>query len=392
MATETQTQTELLPFHRPLIDEEEIQAVVEVLRNGWLTTGPKVHEFEQEFARVVGSQYALAVSSCTAGLHLALEAIGIKPGDEVLLPALTFTATAEAVAYLGAKPVLVDCEPEHFNMDVQELRRRVTYRTRAIMPVHFAGHPCGMSEIMEFARSRNISIIEDAAHAFPAQYKGRNIGTLGELTAFSFYATKTLTTGEGGMVTTDDQRLAERIRLMSLHGMNKDAWKRYAANGSWRYEVVEAGFKYNLTDIQAALGLVQLSKSSGMRERRAQISRRYTELLCDIPCYQVPVSNGDVLHAWHLYVLLIERNRLRIDRDELFDQLRMRGIGCAIHFIPLHFHPYYQRKWGYQIGQFPVTEHYFERCISLPIYPGMTNEDVDRVVGALVDIYKTFRR
>lgn len=388
----TLTQNTFLPFHVPLIEEDDIQAVVQVLRSGWITTGPKVQQFEEEFARFVGARYALAVNSCTAGLHLSLEAIGLQPGDEVLVPALTFTATAEVVAYFRAKPVLVDSEANYFNIDFDDLQRRFTSRTRAIIPVHFAGHPCDLDPILDFARSHQVAVLEDAAHAFPAQYKGRNVGVLSTLTAFSFYATKTLTTGEGGMVTTNDQQLADRIRVMRLHGMSKDAWKRYDVQGSWRYDVVDSGFKYNLTDMQAALGLVQLSKANAMRARRAQIAERYTEALRDIPAFRLPQTSTAVQHAWHLYVVLIKPEMLRICRDEVIEQLRERGIGCAVHFIPLHFHSYYQREWGYAPGQFPVVEYYFERCISLPIYPGMSDFDVDRVTEALADVYRTFRR
>jgi dTDP-4-amino-4,6-dideoxygalactose transaminase len=388
----TAAQTTFLPFHVPLIEERDIQAVVEVMRRGWITTGPKVHEFEEEFARTVGARYALAVMSGTAALHLGLEAIGLEPGDEVLLPALTFAATAEVVHYFRAKPVLVDSEPNYFNIDVNDLQRRFTSRSRAIIPVHFAGHPCDMAPILDFARNHQLAVIEDAAHAFPARYRNQTIGALSPLTAFSFYATKTLTTGEGGMVTTNDQRLADRMRLMRLHGLSKDAWKRYDENGTWRYDIIEAGFKYNLTDIQAALGLVQLSKANAMRDARIHIAEKYTEALQEIPAFRLPQASTDVQHAWHLYVILIELDKLSIGRDQVIEELRKRGIGCAVHFIPLHFHSYYQNKWGYAPGQYPVVDHYFERCLSLPIYPGMSDADIGRVVEALADVYRRFRR
>ena len=388
----TAVHTGFLPFHVPLIEEDDIRAVVEVLRNGWITSGPKVCEFEEEFARFVGTSYALAVTSCTAALHLSLEAVGLQEGDEVLVPALTFAATAEVVAYFRAKPVLVDSEPRYFNIDFEDLQRRFTSRTRAIIPVHFAGHPCDMDPILEFARINNIAVIEDAAHAFPAKYRDRYIGGLSPLTAFSFYATKTLTTGEGGMVTTNDQQLADRICLMRSHGMSKDAWKRYHELGSWRYDIVDAGFKYNLPDIQAALGLVQLSKANSMTARRKRIADKYTQALRDIPAFRLPQTSSDVQHAWHLYVILIAPEMLRLGRDEIIEELRRRGIGSAVHFIPLHFHSYYRRKWGYAPGQYPVVDHYFERCLSLPIYPGMTDVDVERVIEALLDIYRKFKK
>lgn len=381
-----------LPFHMPLIEDGEVEAVVEVLKSGWLTTGPKVKEFEDAFARYIGVRHALAVSSCTAALHLALEAMGLKKNDEVLVPTLTFTATAEVVAYFDAKPLLVDCEPHWYNLDLEDAERRITPRTRALIPVHFGGHPCAMDSLMQLAEARRLVTIEDAAHALPAKFKGRNIGTWSPLTAFSFYATKTLTTGEGGMVTTDDDTFAERINVMRLHGMSRDAWKRYSAEGSWRYDVVEAGFKYNLTDLQAALGLVQLAKCEAMRQRRAGIAAAYSSVLAEIDAYRTLKASPDVEHAWHLYVVLVRPEVLRIHRDQVIEELHRRGIGTAVHFIPLHLHPYYQRRWDYRPGQYPVAEDFFDRCISLPIFPGMTEDDVGRVVQALKDVAVKFRR
>lgn len=364
----------------------------QTLRAGWLTMGPRTEEFEEAFARYIGCKHALAVNSGTAALHLALEAVGLRPDDEVLLPALTFTATAEVVAYFKAKPVLVDSERSHFNLDVEDAEGKVTPKTRALIPVHLAGHPCDMKAVAEFAASAGLTTIEDAAHALPAQYEGRRIGTLSPLTAFSFHATKTLTTGEGGMVTTDDDVLASRVSLMRLHGMTPDAWKRYSAGGSWRYEVLEAGYKYNLTDIQAALGLVQLAKCGGMWRRRAAIAERYNQAFSLLDAFRTPQVAPDVQPAWHLYIILTEPGTLRIHRDQIIEELRQRGIGTAVHFIPLHLHPYYQRVWGYRSGDFPVAEDYFERCISLPIYPGMTDAAVNRVIESLGDIATKFRR
>jgi dTDP-4-amino-4,6-dideoxygalactose transaminase len=381
-----------LPFHAPLIEEEEIHAVVEVLKKGWLTTGPKVQAFQEAFAHYLGARHAIAVSSCTAALHLSLEAIGLREGEEVLVPTLTFTATGEVVAYFRAKPVLVDSEPCHFNLDVEDARRKLTAKTRAIIPVHLAGHPCDLTSIAELAAASRLTVIEDAAHALPAKYQGRTIGTLSPLTAFSFYATKTLTTGEGGMVTTNNEEYASRLSLMRLHGLSRDAWKRYSAEGSWRYEVLEAGYKYNLTDLQAALGLVQLGKCEAMWKRRAELAERYRQGLSPLDAFHIPPVGRDVQHAWHLYIVLVEPKVLRIHRDQVIEELRQRGIGTAVHFIPLNLHPYYQREWGYHAGQFPVAEDYFERCISLPIYPGMSDNDVDRVVENMGDIAATFRR
>jgi dTDP-4-amino-4,6-dideoxygalactose transaminase len=380
-----------LPFHVPAIEEEEIQAVVEAIRSGWISTGPRTKLFEEEFAKHIGARHALAVNSGTAALHLSLEAIGIKEGDEVLVPAVTFTATAEVVTYFKAKPVLVDIEPVHFNISLEDAERKTTSRTRAILPVHFAGHPCPMDSVTEFAASRNLFVIEDAAHAIPASYRGRNVGTLSPLTAFSFHAVKTLTTGEGGMVTTDDDQLAARIRIMRLHGMDREAWKRYTAEGTWRYEISEAGYKYNLTDPQAAMGIVQLSKCDRLWKRRAAIAEKYRRGLEPSEAYRTPKTDPDVQHAWHLYVILINRGMLRINRDQMIEELRRRGIGTGVHFIPLHLQPYYQRAWGYRVGDFPKAEEYFERCLSLPIYPSMTEGDVERVITELRDIAAKFR-
>jgi dTDP-4-amino-4,6-dideoxygalactose transaminase len=381
-----------LPFHVPSIDEEEIQAVVEALRSGWLSTGPKTKCFEDAFAKYIGARHALAVSSGTAALHLSLEAIGLKERDEVLVPTVTFTATAEVPTYFKAKPVLVDIEPLHFNVSLEDAERKITQKTRVMLPVHFAGHPCAMDSIAAFAAAKNLTVIEDAAHAIPAKYRGRNVGTLSLLTAFSFHAVKTLTTGEGGMVTTDNDSLAARIRIMRLHGMDREAWKRYSAGGTWRYEIFEAGYKYNLTDPQAALGLVQLSKCDEMRTRRAAIAQKYQSALESSDTYRTPKVDSDVQHAWHLFVVLINPAALRIHRDRVIEELRQRGIGTGVHFIPLHLQPYYQRAWGYRRGDFPVAEQYFDHCISLPIYPGMKDEDAERVIEELQDIASVFRR
>jgi dTDP-4-amino-4,6-dideoxygalactose transaminase len=388
----TTTIVKSVPFHIPSIGKEEIRAVVETLESGWITTGPKTKNFEEAFARHIGVRHAIAVNSCTAGLHLSLDAIGLKEGDEVLVPTLTFTATAEVVTYFKAKPVLVDVDPVHFNLSVADAERKITSKTRCIIPVHFAGHACPMDSILALAKAKNLSVIEDAAHAIPAKYKGRNIGTLSPMTAFSFYATKTLATGEGGMVTTDDDALADRVRMMRLHGMSRDAWKRYRADGNWRYEILEAGYKCNLTDIQAALGLVQLARCKEMWRSRARIAQKYTHALALMEAYHALPVASDVQHAWHLYVILVDPSKLRIHRDQVIEELRERGIGTAVHFIPLHLHRYYREKWGYRTGEFPIAEEYFDRCISLPIYPGMTEEDINQVIEGLDEIATIFRR
>jgi dTDP-4-amino-4,6-dideoxygalactose transaminase len=381
-----------VPFHRASLGEEEVREVAEVIRSGWLTMGPKTVGFERDFAHYTGVTHAIAVSSCTAALHLALEALGIRPGDEVLVPTLTFAATAEVVTYLGARPVFVDSEPSYFNISPDDIERKVTQRTRAIMPVHFGGHPCAMDRIQALADSKGLPVVEDAAHALPAKVSGRMIGSLSDVTAFSFYATKTVTTGEGGMLTTNNDALADRVRLMRLHGMSRDAWKRYSGEGSWRYEILEAGFKYNFTDLQAALGVIQLSKCDALRTRRAALAELYTSGLAGIDGFRTPRAQSDMQHAWHLYYVLIEARALRIDRDAVIRELNDRGIGTSVHFLPLHLQPYYQKRWGYRAGDFPVAEDYAGRCISLPIYPDMTNQEAVYVVDCLRDIAQQFRR
>jgi dTDP-4-amino-4,6-dideoxygalactose transaminase/lipopolysaccharide/colanic/teichoic acid biosynthesis glycosyltransferase len=381
-----------LPFHLPLIEEDDVRAVCDTLRSGWITTGPKAHEFEDEFAQFIGSRHAVAVNSGTAALHVALEAIGLQEGDEVIVPTLTFAATAEAVLYFKARPILVDCDPDTFNLDPDRVEEAITRRSRAIVPVHFAGQSCEMDSLLDLARMHRLRVIEDAAHALPTSYRGRRVGAIGDITCFSFYATKTMTTGEGGMATTEDDEFADRMRMMRLHGISKDAWKRYSAEGSWRYEILAPGFKYNLTDLQAALGLTQLAKCNAMWQRRCELARRYSEGLAGIDAYQLPYVRPDSQHAWHLYAIRTRSAALSIHRDEVIEELRNRGIGVSVHFIPLHTHPYYRSNFGYRSGDFPVAEDYFDRCISLPIYPAMSNADQDRVIDSLTTIARTFRR
>jgi dTDP-4-amino-4,6-dideoxygalactose transaminase len=375
-----------VPFHVATMGEEEVRAVSEVIRSGWLTMGARTFEFERQFASYVGAPYAIAVSSCTAALHLCLEAIGLKPGDEVLVPTTTFTATAEVVTYLGARPVFVDVHPLTLNLDVLDARAKITERTRAIIPVHFGGQPCDLAELQKFADIYKLHIVEDAAHALPATYRGKRIGTISELTAFSFYATKTLSTGEGGMVTTGNESYARRLQVMRLHGISRDAWKRYSTEGSWSYEVIDAGYKYNLTDLQSALGIVQLSKSDAMDEDRRRIAERYTRELDSIGALQTPEILSDRTTSWHLYVLRLHLEELRIDRGAFICELADRGVSASVHFIPLHLQPFYQRTFNYKEGDFPVAEREYRRCLSLPIYPTMTDEEVEHVIWAVKDV------
>lgn len=389
----SKTETKLhIPFHRTVFGEEEVRAVTDVLRSGWLTMGSRTLDFEREFALYIGVKHAVAVSSCTAALHLALEAIGLRAGDEVLLPTTTFTATAEVVTYLRGRPVLVDVDPATLNLDPEDVAKRVSPRTRAIIPVHLAGQPCDMAEIRALANDCNLYVIEDAAHALPATYRGTRIGALSELTAFSFYATKTLTTGEGGMITTNNDAYADRMRLMRLHGIGRDAWKRYSADGSWYYEVLEAGFKYNLTDLQSALGLVQLTKCDALCESRRRIAKRYTAAFEKLETLEVPTVHADRETSWHLYILRLNLERLRIDRDHFISELKQRGIGTSVHFIPLHLHPYYQKKYGCKVGDLPRAEQQYARSISLPIYPTMTADEVEYVISAVSETAQAWER
>lgn len=382
-----------IPFHRPSIGQDEISAVQQVLESHWLTTGPVAQQFEREFAEFVGCKYAIAVSSCTAALHLALDAIGIGAGDEVLVPTYTFAATAEVVVYLGATPVLCDCVAGEFNIDPVEVAKKITPRTRAIIAVHMAGEPCDLRKLREIADHHSIHLVEDAAHAIPASYDGRRVGSISELTAFSFYATKTITTGEGGMLTTDDELYAKRASVMRLHGISGDAWKRYTSQGSWYYEIVDAGFKANMPDLLAALGRAQLRRAEAFARRRREIAELYLRRFSKIDELEMPPIGGkNVEHAWHLFILRLRSEMLTVGRNELIQQLKQGGIGTSVHFIPLHLHPYYRDRFGYQPGDLPHAEDAYARCLSLPIYPDMSDSDVERVVSAVESFVGQNRR
>ena len=375
-----------LPFALPDITDAEIAAVGDVLRSGWITTGPKTKQLESEFATAVGASHGVAVNSCTAALHLALEALGVAAGDEVIVPTLTFAASAEVVRYLGAHPVLVDVLPEDHQMDPAAVERAFTNKTRAIIPVHFGGQACRIDALCEMARRRGVRIVEDAAHAFPTAYRGKTIGAFGDVTCFSFYATKTITTAEGGLATTEDAEWADRMRVMALHGISKDAWKRYTAEGSWYYEIVAPGYKYNMTDVAAAMGLVQLSRAREMLDRRRQVARRYGEAFAKHDCFELLEVREADEHAWHLFVIKLVDGALSIDRNRFIDELKARGIGTSVHFIPLHVHPYYRETYGHRPDDFPVALDVFRRSISLPIYSKMTDADAERVVSAVLDV------
>lgn len=381
-----------LPFALPHITTTEIDEVVDTLRSGWLTTGPKTKRFEREFAQCVEAPYAVAVNSATAAMHLALDAIGLQPGDEVIVPVYTFTATAEVVVYFRAQSVFVDVDPLTCNLDPAQLEKRITPRTRAIIVVHMAGVPAEMDAILAIARAHGLPVIEDAAHAFPAKYRGHTVGSIADLTAFSFYATKTLATGEGGMLTTANPQYAERASMMSLHGISRDAWKRYSAEGSWYYEVLQAGYKYNMTDVAAALGLQQLARREWLLERRRSIARRYTEAFSRLAEVETPADPAHVEHAWHLYILRLHLDRLSIGRDAFIQALTQANIGTSVHFIPLHLHPFYRDTYHLKPDDFPAALHAYQRAISLPIYPGMTDEDVEDVIAAVEYLVETYAK
>ncbi len=379
-----------LSFSPPDITEEEIAAVADTLRSGWITTGPKTKQFEREFAAYLGAESALAINSCTGALHIALVTLGIGPGDEVITSPMTFCSTVHVIEHVGARSVLVDVEPDTLNLNPALVAEAITPHTRAIIPVHFAGHPVDMAPLVELATAHDLSIVEDAAHALPAAYNGQMIGTIGDLTAFSFYATKNLTTGEGGMLT-GSPGLIERARVLSLHGMSHDAWKRYGVGGSWYYDVVAEGFKYNMTDIQAALGLVQLRRLEHMQARRQEVVARYDEAFAGVGELQIPARRPNVEHAWHLYVLRLNLERLTIDRAQFIEELAARNIGASVHFIPVHLHPYYRDKYGWGPEDFPVAYGEYQRTLSLPLCSRLSNDDVDDVIAAVADIVSIYR-
>ena len=382
---------DFLPFALPEIGEEEISEVVDSLRSGWVTTGPKAQRFEELFAEFLGDPeiYSVSVNSATSGLHLALEALGIGPYDEVILPTHTFTATAEVVRYLGATPVFVDVDHQSFNMSVAAFKAAISSKTKAVMPVHFAGLSCEMEEIIAIAKEKNIRIVEDAAHALPTTCNKNLIGTLhSDATVFSFYANKTMTTGEGGMLVTRNKDVAERAKQMRLHGISRDAFDRFTSKKpSWQYEVLAPGFKYNLTDIAASLGIHQLKKVEQFHKRREQIADFYNEQLKELSMTlpSMPLS-GDV-HSWHLYVIQLNQG-LSISRDRFIELMHEDGIGCGVHYIPLHLHPYWRDTYNLTSEMFPVSQRIYEQSVSLPIYSKMTDEDMQRVVSTVAKIFE----
>lgn len=399
-----------IPFYKPSIGTEEIDEVVATLKGGWLTTGPRTKQFEKEFGEYLKQKHALAVNSCTAALHLALEAIGIKAGQSVVVPTMTFAATAEVVRYLGARPLLVDCRETDFNMDVSDASARIEQaiaegqEVAAIMPVHYGGQVGDAAGTQKLARRFNLKIIEDAAHCCPAFYTAEPdskppagggtepqpdwlpVGHMADISCYSFYANKTITTGEGGMACTQSDELAERMRIMSLHGISRDAWKRFTAEGSWYYEILAPGFKYNMTDVAAAIGIHQLRKADALHRKRAQHAAAYTRLLANIEELVLPVEQPRRVHSWHLYVVRLRLDRLKIDRAQFIAELQRRGVGTSVHWMPLHMHPYYRQTFGYVPEDLPVAASLYEEIVTLPLYPEMTEADLSYVADSIKEV------
>lgn len=397
----------LVPFFRPDVGNPEVREVEAALRSGWLTSGPRVKRFEEEFAAAVGGKYALAVNSCTAALHLAIEALGLKAGQGVLVPTMTFAATAEVVRYLGAVPVLVDCDPVTGNMSLGDAERKVaaaregraipalrqSLEVVGVMPVHVGGLMMDVAEVRSFAERHELWVVEDAAHAFPAAWRpspaepwqqcGQGTAAVG---CFSFYANKTITTGEGGMAVTEDPDLAARMKLMTLHGLSRDAWGRYSGGGSWDYRIVAPGFKYNMTDVAAALGIVQLGRAEEMRKRREDVAQRYLRDLAGVNAIELPPDPEHRLHSWHLFPVRLRLERLRIDRNAFVEEMRKEGIGFSCHWRPLHLHPYYAETFGWQPESCPIATALWQRLVSLPVFSSQTDAEVSRVVEVLTDL------
>jgi len=375
-----------LVFGSPMIEQPEIDEVVASIKSGWLGTGPKVQKFEQMFREYKGSKFAMALNSCTAALHLSMLTIGIKPKDEVIVPTMTFAATANVVIHAGGVPVFADCEKDTMNIDPEDVERKITKKTRAIIPVHFAGRSCNMDAIMGIAEKHGLKVIEDCAHAIETEYHGKKSGTFGDLGCFSFYVTKNIVTGEGGMVITDNEKYADQIKILALHGMSRDAWKRFSDEGYKHYQVVQAGFKYNMMDIQAAIGIHQLPRVNKYWKRRQKIWDRYSKALKELPVFTPAPVEPNTRHAYHLYTLLLDIENSKIKRDQFLDEITKRNIGVGVHYVALHLHPYYQHTYGYKRGDFPNAEWISDRTVSIPLSAKLSDDDVEDVINAIYDI------
>lgn len=383
---------DFIHFTQPLFGEEEKQEVTAALDSGWVTLGPRTKQFEEEFAAYVGAKHAIAVSSCTAGLHLSLIAAGIGPGDEVITTPFTFVATTNTIVQVGAKPVFVDIDERTFNIDPKKIEEKITSKTKAIIPVHYAGLSVELEEILAIAKKHNLTVIEDAAHGSGGSYNNKKLGTFGDLTVFSFHPVKNMSTGDGGMITTENDEYADVLRMLRLHGMSKDAWKRHTASGSWRYDVEMPGFKYNMTDVAAALGIHQLRKLDSFIAKRKEYAEMYDKAFASIPEITVPHIPTNKEHIYSLYTIRINNDLLNISRDVIVDELKKANIGTSVYFIPVHYFSYYKNTYGYKTGDLPVAEKVFEQVISLPLYPRMTTDDVQYVIETLQSLIEKNRK
>ncbi len=381
-----------LPYHQPLIEHDDEQSVLETLRSGWITTGPKTKAFERALAAYTGAQHCVAVNSCTAALELALEAAGVAPGDEVITSPITFASTANVIVHRGATPVFADVQADTLNVDVSCLEAAITPRTKALIPVDFAGHPCDLDPILAIARRRGLVVIEDAAHSIGAEYGGRRVGGIADMTAFSFYATKNITSAEGGALTTNNRAWAERASIMALHGISRDAWKRYSAEGYQHWDIIGPGYKYNMPDLAGALVLSQLGKIEAFWQRRVALKARMDAQLREVPEIALPGERPGVRHAYHLYPVVVRTETLTADRDAIMNAIQKENVGIGVHFRAVHLHPFYTGTFGFRRGMFPNAEYYSDRTISLPLYPRMTDRDADDVVAAVRKVIARFRR
>ncbi len=384
--------TKFLPFHQPLLGEEEEREIIDALRSGWITTGPKTKAFEKALAAYVDAQHCVAVNSCTAALHLALEVIGVENGDEVITSPITFASTANVIVHRRARPVFVDVEPDTLNIDANLLEAAITPRTRAIIPVHFAGQPCDMTAICEIANRYGLVVIEDAAHAIGAEYHGQKIGSISDMTCFSFYATKNITSGEGGALTTNNPEWAEKIAIMSLHGISRDAWKRYSVAGYRHWDIIYPGYKYNMFDLQAALALPQLERIETFWKRRKTFKALFDAAFADMPEIGLLAERPNLKHAYHLYPVVLRPEALTANRDVIMNAIQAENVGIGIHFRTVHLHPYYTETWGFERGMYPYAEYYSDRTLSLPLYPKMTEADVEDVIEAVTKVIAHYRK
>ncbi len=383
---------DFLPYGIQWIDDEEINEVVDSLRSNWITTGPKMTLFEEKFKKFRGSKYAVAVNSGTAALHISTSSINIQPGDEVITTPLTFVATSNCIVYRGGTPVLADIKKDTYNIDPNEIKKKITPKTKAIIPVHFMGQPCDMDEICEIAEENNLFLIEDAAHAIDAEYKGKKIGNIGDLTTFSFHPVKNITTAEGGMVSTNDDELYEKLQMFRTHGITKDAINRFGREGGYFYDMKFLGFRYNMSELHAALGIHQLNKLESFQKRRREIVKIYNRELENFKEITIPYVKRDIKHSRHLYVIELNIEKLKVDRDFIFKALRAENLGVNVHYIPVHYHTFYQKKFGFKKGMLPTVEWLFPRLLTIPLFPKMSDEDVYDVINGLEKVFEYYKK